>query len=511
MRFIKNKYVIIAVIVVIVGVIVYFRTRSSAPSFETAKVALGDVVETVSVTGTVTPINKADLSFEKSGVITAIDVKVGDQVKQGDPIASLDTASDQAAVDSAEATLADMERSLTPEELAVQKATVSSAETALASAQSSAVNASHDALTAAQSAVFNDTDTFFSYPQTNPSFTIPVSSLTSETTVNNMDSERGSVSQTFASWSNDLVSDATSTAATNNAAGLLSDTQNYLATIKLFMTDLAGIIDNLNPGNSGLSQAVIASDVVTMNAALSAVNGAIDSVTAAETALSNASSSLGQAKSDYQLKLAGNSADSIAAQAAKVTGAQAALAEDILIAPTDGLITVVTPTVGEFATPGTPLFSIQSNDGYEVDAYVAEADIAKVAVGDQSSTTLDAYGSDVNFEASVTAIDPAETVLEGVPTYKVTLMFNQNDPRIRSGMTANLEILTHEADNVLSVPTRAVIDNNGSKTVRVVNADGKTYTTVPVTVGLKGSDGTTEITSGLTAGQTVVTYLGTDS
>jgi HlyD family secretion protein len=291
----------------------------------------------------------------------------------------------------------------------------------------------------------------------------------------------------------------------------LADSQNYLKTVKQFMNDLSSIINNLTPGNSGLTQAAVTTDVATVNAALSAVNGAIDAVTASQTALANASAGLSQAESNYQLKLSGNSADSIAAQQAKVDGAKAALAEDTIIAPTDGLITVVTPTVGEFATPGTPLFGIQNNDGYEVDAYVAEADIAKVAIGDQSSTTLDAYGPDTNFEAKVTAIDPAETVLQGVPTYKVTLMFDQNDPRIRSGMTANLEILTHQADNVLSIPSRAVIDDNGSKTVRVVNADGKTYTTVPVTIGLKGSNGTTEITSGLTAGQTVVTYLGTGS
>ncbi len=98
-------------------------------------------------------------------------------------------------------------------------------------------------------------------------------------------------------------------------------------------------------------------------------------------------------------------------------------------------------------------------------------------------------------------------MLEGVPTYKVTLMFVQNDSRIRSGMTANLEILTHEMDNVLEIPYRAVIDNDGSTTVRLVNQDGKTYTTVPVTVGLKGSDGTIAVLSGLSAGDKVVTYV----
>ena len=122
--------------------------------------------------------------------------------------------------------------------------------------------------------------------------------------------------------------------------------------------------------------------------------------------------------------------------------------------------------------------------------------------------TLDAYGSDIIFDAAVTLMDPAETVLEGVPTYKVTLQFVKADDRIRSGMTANTEILTHEHDGVLYIPTRAIIINDdGSRSVRVLNKDGKTFATSTVKIGLKGSSGTTEIVSGVKVGDKVVTYI----
>ncbi len=104
-------------------------------------------------------------------------------------------------------------------------------------------------------------------------------------------------------------------------------------------------------------------------------------------------------------------------------------------------------------------------------------------------------------------IDPAETVLEGVPTYKVTLAFVSPDSRIRPGMTANLEIHTHEADGVIEIPYRALTSTATSTTVRVVSLDGKTYSVVPVVTGLKGSDGTIEIVSGLNPGDKVVTYV----
>ena len=124
-----------------------------------------------------------------------------------------------------------------------------------------------------------------------------------------------------------------------------------------------------------------------------------------------------------------------------------------------------------------------------------------------ASDTLDAYGSFTDFPSQVTAIDPAETVLEGVPTYKVTLKFVNPDSRILSGMTANLEILTHEAAGVLEIPYRAVIITATSTMVRLLNPDGASYTTVPVVTGLKGSDGTIQVISGLKAGDKVVTYI----
>ena len=85
-------------------------------------------------------------------------MKVGDAVKQGRLIASLDTAADRAALRAAQATLADASRGLTTEELAVQK-------TSLLNAEKDVVNAAHDGFAKTQSALFNYTDTFFTNAQ----------------------------------------------------------------------------------------------------------------------------------------------------------------------------------------------------------------------------------------------------------------------------------------------------------------------------------------------------------
>ncbi|HEU5114851.1 MAG TPA: efflux RND transporter periplasmic adaptor subunit [Candidatus Paceibacterota bacterium] len=499
--FLKNhKYKTIAAVLVLIFIFFIASHKRSAPKFETAMAAVGNVVETVSVTGTVSPVGKADLSFEKSGVVSHIYVKVGDPVKAGDRIASLDSAADAASYESALATLADVSRGLRPEELSVEQAKVDVARVTLANAEKDAVNATHDAYAKAQSALVSYTDSLFSNPGSiNPTINVLTSSYDDKTKIQN---ERVSVTNALSDWQNDLAS-----ASTTDAEAILTKSRAHLSIIKGFMTDLAAIVNVLTTANSGYSQTTLNGYTSAVNSALSAVNAAADSLTTAESSLADASSALTQANSSYSLKVAGNSTDSIDAQRAKADQAAAELAKDTIVSPIDGIITKAVPNEGEFVSPGTTEFSVQSIGDYKIEAYVPEADIAKVAVGDLSSTTLDAYGSDTYFEAKVAAIDPAETVIEGVPTYKVTLYFTGKDDRIRSGMTANLDILTHERQGVVAIPYRAVLDDNGIKTVRIANSAGTKYSTTTVVTGLKGSDGTIEIVSGIRPGDKVVTYV----
>ena len=73
---------VIAVIVILI-IIIFFAARSGAkaPAYQTATATVGNVIEQVSVTGTVSPVSSADLAFEKGGVVETIDVAVGDHVR----------------------------------------------------------------------------------------------------------------------------------------------------------------------------------------------------------------------------------------------------------------------------------------------------------------------------------------------------------------------------------------------------------------------------------------------
>ena len=126
-------------------------------------------------------------------------------------------------------------------------------------------------------------------------------------------------------------------------------------------------------------------------------------------------------------------------------------------------------------------------------------------MGDQVEITLDAFSSDDKFIGTVTFIDPAATDIDGVIYYATKVSFNEKDERIKSGMTADLTISTDSREDVLVVPSRAVIYREDKKYVQVLN--GEILSEIEVSTGLRGDGGLTEILSGLTEGTEVVTFI----
>jgi len=130
--------------------------------------------------------------------------------------------------------------------------------------------------------------------------------------------------------------------------------------------------------------------------------------------------------------------------------------------------------------------------------------VGKVSQQDPTEITLDAF-PDYKFLGKVIKIDPAETIIQGVVYYKVTVGFDEPDKRMKSGMTANVDIITETKENVLAVPQGAVLAKDGQKMVRIL--EGKDIKEVKVETGIRGSRGEIEILSGLKKGDRVITFI----
>ena len=192
----------------------------------------------------------------------------------------------------------------------------------------------------------------------------------------------------------------------------------------------------------------------------------------------------------------------LASAQAEVARVLAELSKYTLRAPFDGVVTAIDANLGGTASVSEPAVSVIGDGGLEIESYVPEINISYLEPGDAAVITLDAYGESVPFPATVAAIDPAETVRDGVSTYRVRLQFVEEDERVKSGMTANIVITTDERESVISVPQGIVKNKNGKHTVKV-QVNGKNEERVVMT-GLISSLGEIEITSGLEVGETVV-------
>ncbi|MDP3727045.1 MAG: efflux RND transporter periplasmic adaptor subunit, partial [bacterium] len=171
-----------------------------------------------------------------------------------------------------------------------------------------------------------------------------------------------------------------------------------------------------------------------------------------------------------------------------------------LRAPIAGVVTRQDAKPGEIAAANTALVSLLSLQGFEIEANVPEVDIGKIRPGNSVAITLDAFPSD-GLSGHVARIDPAETIVDGVVNYKVTVVFEHTDPRLRSGLTANLEVKTVEKPDALVLPQVAIIENDRGTFVKKI--EGSASREVPVAVGIRGQDGNVEITSGLVEGDRV--------
>ena len=183
-------------------------------------------------------------------------------------------------------------------------------------------------------------------------------------------------------------------------------------------------------------------------------------------------------------------------------------------APISGYIITMNVDVGNNYTQGNTVFTIADTSGFVVDATVNEYDIANIAQGLPANIKFEAtgdeeFGGEVTFvsiasEGSISGQNPqAAQGTSGVANYKIKIKLNENDDRLRVGMTAKASVILDSVANVLSVPYDCIQqDDKGKDFVAVVNKDG-TKKNVYVTTGLE-SDYYVEIKGeGLKEGMTV--------
>ncbi|MFA5932256.1 MAG: efflux RND transporter periplasmic adaptor subunit [Candidatus Paceibacterota bacterium] len=509
LSFLKDKkYVIYAIITILIisGIFVFNNKKDT---IEIVAIRHADFVNQVSISGHVIASSDVSLGFSQGGRVSSVRVKVGDTVNAGSVLSSVengdlqaDLAQKEAILEKEQLNLKSLQLGTRSEQIAITESSVLSAQTSFNQARESVINSINDAYTKSDDAIKNKIDQFFNNPSSsNPSIVIFVSDSSLLGSVNQ---DRIIIGNILNLWKQSIAKIDSS----SDLDRYVLEVGNNMNKLKDFLAEVSLITNNPSASYSNGSSIPSSWKSDTSTARL-AIDTSVSNLSGAFTSYKNAQSELTTKQNNLKLEQAGATKEDIDMQIAQMKSAQAnvdnaraSLQKTLIIAPFSGIITKIDAKVGEVASINAPLVQMMSVGTFQIESFVPEVNIAVIKLNNEAKVTLDAYGSSVLFNAKVVSIDPAETIRDGVSTYKVKLQFNEKDERIKSGMTANVSIITFDKPNVIVVPGGVILDKAGKKFVQV--KVGKNIEEREVVIGSVSSLGQAEIVSGLSDGDQVI-------
>lgn len=254
---------------------------------------------------------------------------------------------------------------------------------------------------------------------------------------------------------------------------------------------------NLEAADSAVLQAEENLRTTTVNAAAS--------YDAAQTRLTNAQANLKSAKENYDLTVNVLNPERQATAEASVKSAKAALdiAKNTLDnaavkAPVSGYVTQCSAVAGQNIQAGSSAVTLIDSNSMDIVLHVTEASVSKIQPGAEAIIQVPSANIE-GMSGSVASVSPSKDNTSGLFSVKINVP--NPDGALKGGMFADVEIVTQRIDDVLAVPTDTVLNQDNEAYVYVV--DGETAVKTQVVTG-STDEQYTEILSGLAAGQQVV-------
>jgi RND family efflux transporter MFP subunit len=394
------------------------RGANGTPSagVESGEVGSLTITENVEASGTVNPVQDAQLTWKTSGIVESVNAKAGDQVKAGDVLASLALTSLPANVLSAQADLINAQQALddlTPSALAITQA-----EQKVAAAEDD-VRKKQDIVDGLGTPA-NDAD---------------IEQAKATVLLNKIQLDKA--------W--DRYKPYQNRPENNPVRAMLYNRwaqakQAYDTSVRR-LNNLTGT--SVNPTDLALAQA---------------------NLDLAKAALIDAEQNLGDLK-------AGANSNDVAAAKARITSAEATLSAISLNAPFDGEILVVDVQPGDVVNTGQSAFRLANRAQAHVDTLIDESDVHNIQVGDRAEITMDVMPGK-NLTGTVAFINPEGETVSGNVKYSVRIDLDPIDQPLLLGATADVTIQTGEPSPALTVPVRAIQTDSQGEYVNLVQPDG---------------------------------------
>lgn len=416
-----RRTIIIVVVLIALGVAGYYgfqryseqQAALALANLQTETIGRGPLVATVGATGTVRANQSAVLTWQTSGTVDQINIEIGDQVAAGDILMTLRQTSLAQNIILAQADLVNAQQTL--EDLQ-QPAT----ELALANARK--------AITDAEKAVDEATRRLNGLNSPAPQADIDQARSNLALAKDALERAQADFDPYANKPEDDLVR-------ANFQSRLAQAQKNYDAAVRK-LNSLLGTASTLD-------------------------------LSIAESNLEVALARLADAQETYEELQAGADANDILAAEARIAAAQATLNQAHIEALFPATVTDILVKPGDQVSPGKVAVQLADLSRLLVDVQVSEVDINRIIIGQSVVLSFDAILAQ-EYEGVIAQVAPVGEITQGVVNFKVTVELLEFDEQVKPGMTAAVNIVVSELEDVLLVPNRAVRFLEGKRVVYVL-------------------------------------------
>ena len=466
------------------------------PNWITAIVEKGAVTETVSVSGFIEAKNTAELTFPTLGTVTEVFVNEGQQVTQGEVLATL--ASTQlvalrndatAQLRIAQAQYDKLIEGASDEVRATSNTTVQNAqknlERIMSEEKEKVTQARKQLLSSALIAQATDSNEDAAAPLVTGSYTCDREG-TYELEVYNSNAQSG-----FSYKYTGLESGT-------SPAGL--DQPASLGACGLYLQFSDGDSYNLSTWTIPIPNTQSTAYITNANTYALALEKQANAVAQANDVLLLAQLQAKEVSATARPEEVREAAAIVDKAYANIASVDAQMDDRSIVAPFDGIVTNVAIIAGETA-PNTPVITMLKKDAFELKARIPEIDVTKIEPNQNVSAVFDAESKET-YNGKVTYLSPLATLIDGVAYFEAIIALDTTPSWVRSGLNADVEIFIKKQEGVLRIPKRFIFENTLGVSQVYVDDNNK-KTPQDVTVLFSGNDGFVAV-SGIEEGTLII-------
>ncbi len=451
-----HKVISAVVILVLIGGGYYaykaHAAASALPQYALSRARIGTITQTVTGSGQVSASNQLDVKSQVSGTIETVNAKVGDHVKAGQLLATIDSSSAESDLESSRISLAKLTQP-------AKASDISAAQNSVTKSYSDGYNTVSKAfldlptIMSGMKDLLNGPTGFLS--QQHESFLNPTSRTYRDNAAAQYDSATASYAATLQEYQGLTYNSSTSSIATliNDSYATLkavADATNAAQTATIFISTNQ---PDYYPRDATSAQTNISSWSNQSNGDLSSLVSVRNSIQSDNNSLANL--------------LTGADALDIESQQLALNQKEKTYQNYFIRAPFDGIVGRIPVNVYDQASGGTVIATVVGAQKVSTIS-LNEIDAAKVQAGQPVMITFDAIDN-FNATGTVSQIDQVGTVTQGVVTYSAKIVIDTADDRIKPGMSVNTTIITNQKPDVLVVPTSAIKTLGTKKYVQVLD------------------------------------------